>query len=60
MTERLLIGFRTDPGQDTEAEPVLVHLDGSWAVLSLDDGTTVTVDRLELISALREPLREAA
>jgi enoyl-CoA hydratase/carnithine racemase len=61
VTEHLLMGVRWDPGRDeAEAEPILVHVAGSYAVLTLDDGTVLNVDRLELLSALREPLRDVA
>jgi hypothetical protein len=50
--ETLAFATVLSPEGETEAEPVLVDVDGDTICLALDDGTTLAFDRAELLAAL--------
>ncbi len=59
MRRTLLMGTR-DHGDEPEAEPVLVEVDGDQVTLVLDDGQSLVLDRHELADALSVAKLEAA
>lgn len=63
MTRQLVTVDVYEPGEDhPEAEAIVVDVEGTSAVIELDDGTRLVGDRAELIDALSpaQPLRGAA
>lgn len=51
--EVLLMADYASPTGPVESEPVLIDHDGKRVTLTLEDGSTITLDERELLSTLR-------
>lgn len=60
MAEGRLLIAHLSGAEETEAEPVVVDVDGTVVTLTLDSGLRVTFDYAELLSALLAEERIAA